>query len=109
MGGVRASWGRASNLSAIRQGEGALRARTEKKNRPALQHSLLEVEGGMREVGGTAKIAPVVFVGSEGEDFFSFGGDAKVGVDDRKGAFFAEHSEEARRNDVDAGEGERQR
>ena len=63
----------------------------------------------MGEVARTAKIAPVVFVGSEGEDFLSFAGEAKIGVDDREGAFFAEHSEEARGNDVDAGEGERQR
>lgn len=63
----------------------------------------------MGEVGGTAKIAPVVFVCAEGEDFFSVGSEAQVGIDDRKGAFFGEHREEARGNDLDAGEGESKR
>ena len=49
---------------------------------PELQHSLLKVAGGLGEVGGTAEVAPVVLIGSEGEDFFSFGGEPKVGVDD---------------------------
>ena len=63
----------------------------------------------MGEVGGTAEVAPVVLVGSKGEDSFSFGGEPKVGVDDRKGAFFCEHREEAGRNEVDAGESQSKR
>lgn len=63
----------------------------------------------MGEVGGTAEVAPVVLVGREGEDFFSFGGETKVGVDDRKGALFCEHGEEAGRNEVDAGESQSKR
>ena len=58
----------------------------------------------MGEVRGTAEVAPVVFVGAEGEDFLSLSSKAKVGVDDRKGAFLGEHREKARGNDVDAGE-----
>jgi hypothetical protein len=34
-------------------------------------------------------------VGSEGEDFFSLGGEAEVGGDDGEDAFFAEEGEEA--------------
>src|SRR5204863_180788 len=64
------------------------------------------VEGGLGEVGGAAEVAPIVLVGAEGEDFFALGGESKVGGDDREDAFFGEHGEEARGNDVDAGEGE---
>ena len=74
-----------------------------------IECSLPEVAGGLGEVGGTAEVAPVVFVGAEGEYFFSSGGKAKVGVDDRKGAFFGEQREEARGNNVDAGESESKR
>ncbi len=67
---------------------------------------LLEVEGGLGEVGGAAEVAPVVVVGAEGEDFFALGGETKIGVDDGEGAFFGEEREKAGRDDVDAGEGE---
>ncbi len=60
----------------------------------------------MGEVGGAAEVAPIIFVGAEGEDFFALGGEAKIGVDDGEGAFFGEEWEEARRDDVDAAEGE---
>ena len=113
MGGVRASWDRANNFRAIRWGKGALRVRDGGKkpqgSRPALERSLPEVAGSFGEVGGTAEVAPVVFVGGEGEDFFSLAGKAKVGVDDRKGAFFGEQREEAWGNNVDAGESESKR
>lgn len=42
---------------------------------------------------------------AEGLDFLGLGGQAEVGVDDGEGAGFGEHREEARREDVDAGEG----
>ena len=71
------------------------------------QYSLLEILGGLGEVGGTAEIAPIVLVGAEGEDFFAMGGEADVGRDDGEDAFFGEQGEEARGDDVDAGEGER--
>ncbi len=60
----------------------------------------------MGEVGGAAEVAPIIFVGAEGEDFFALGREAEVGRDDGEGAFFGEHGKEARGNDVDAGEGE---
>ena len=72
---------------------------------PALRHLLLQVEGGLGEVGGAAEVAPVVFVGAEGEDFFALGGEAEIGVDDGEDAFFGEHGEKAGGDDVDAGEG----
>ena len=67
---------------------------------------LLQVEGGLGEVGGAAEVAPIVVVGAEGEDFFALGREAEVGRDDGEDAFFGEHGKEARGNDVDAGEGE---
>lgn len=63
----------------------------------------------MGEVGRTPEVAPVVLVGVESEDFFSFGGEPKVGVNDRKRAFFCEHREEAGGNEVDAGESQSKR
>ena len=67
---------------------------------------LLQIEGGLGEVGGAAQVAPIVLVGAEGEDFFALGGEAEIGRDDGEDAFFGEHREEAGRDDVDAGEGE---
>jgi len=73
----------------------------------ALQENfLLEIVGGLGEVGGPAEVAPVVGVGSEGQDFLALGGEAEVGGDDGEDAFFGEHGEEARGDEVDAGEGE---
>jgi hypothetical protein len=70
--------------------------------------SLLKVPCGLREVGGRAEVAPIIFVGAEGEDVFALGGEAEVGVDDGEDAVLGEHREKARRDDVDAGEGERE-
>src|SRR5438270_11603214 len=67
----------------------------------------MEVAGGLGEVGGAAEVAPVVFVGAEGEDFFTPGGEPKTSVDDGEDAGLSEHGKEARGDDVDAGEGER--
>src|SRR5438477_11506894 len=75
------------------------------KLRP-LKGVLFQVERGLGEVGGAAEVAPIVLVGAEGEDFFALGGEAEVGRDDREDAFFGEHGEEARGDDVDAGESE---
>ena len=68
---------------------------------------MLKVVGGLGEVGGLAEVAPVVFVGAEGEDFFSLSSEAEIRVDDGEDAFFGEHREEAGGNHVDTGEGER--
>ena len=67
---------------------------------------MLQIVGGLGEVGGAAEVAPVVLVGTEGEDFFAFGREAEIARDDGEDALFGEHGEEAMRNDVDAGEGE---
>jgi hypothetical protein len=72
-----------------------------------LGNSLLQVEGGLEEVGGAAEVAPVVFIGAKGEDFFALDSEAKIGVDDGEDACFSEHGEEAGGDDVDAGEGQR--
>jgi hypothetical protein len=66
---------------------------------------LLEVEGGLGEVGGAAEVAPVVFVGAEGDDLIALGGEAEIGVDDGERAFFGEHVKEAGGNHVNAAEG----
>jgi len=78
-----------------------------RKGSALFDDSLPEVEGGLGKVGGAAEVAPVTFVGAEGEDFFALGGEAEVGVDDGEDAFFNEHGKEAGGDDVDAGEGER--
>ena len=67
---------------------------------------LLEILGGLGEVGGAAEVAPIVLVGAEGQDFLALGGEAEVGGDDGEDAFFGEHGEEAGGEDVDAGEGQ---
>jgi len=68
---------------------------------------LLKVEGSLGEVGGAAKVAPVVFVGTKGEDFVALGGESDVRVNDGKDSGFGEEGEDARREDVDAGKSER--
>jgi len=60
----------------------------------------------LSEVFGTAEVAPVEGVGAEGGDFFVGGCEAEVGVDDGEDAGFGDKREKARRDDVDAGEGE---
>lgn len=66
----------------------------------------LEVLSGLGEVGRAAEVAPIVLVGAEGEDFFALGGEAEIGGNDGEDAFFRDHREEARGDDVDAGKGE---
>jgi len=83
-----------------------LAARTPRNLAPLKNLALLQIKGSLGEIGGAAQVAPVVFVGAEGEDFFSLTGEAEVGVDDGEDAYFGEHGEQARGNDVDAGEGE---
>jgi len=67
---------------------------------------LLQIVGGFGEVGGAAEVTPIVVVGTEGEDVSPLGREAKIGGDDREGAFFGDHGQEARRNDVNAAEGQ---
>src|SRR5207245_11128203 len=49
-----------------------------------------------------AEITPLVLIGTKRQDFFSTGGKAQVGRDDREDAFFRHQRKEERRNDVDA-------
>jgi len=53
-----------------------------------------------------AEVAPVIFVGAEGDDFFSGGSEAQIRGDDREDAFFCDEVEQARGDDVDSAEGE---
>ena len=59
---------------------------------------------GCDEVVGTAEIAPVGAVGAEAEDGFVAFCEAHVGIDDGKCAILVEFREDARRDDVNAGE-----
>ncbi len=59
------------------------------------KNSLLQIEGGLGEIGGAADIAPIILVGAESEDFFALGGEAEVGWDDGEDAFFSKHGKEA--------------
>ena len=61
----------------------------------------------MGEVGGAAEVAPIVLVAAKRENPLALGGEADVGVDDGEDSGFGEHGQEARRNDVDTGEGQR--
>ena len=73
---------------------------------PWIQNNiLLQIVGGLGEIGGAAEVAPVVVVGAEGEDFLALGGEAEVGGDDGEDAFFGEQGEKAGGDEVDAREG----
>src|SRR5437773_11504568 len=65
------------------------------------------MQGCLGKIGGAAEVAPVVFVGAEGEDFLALGGETEIDINDGEGAFLVEHVEEARGNDVNAREGKR--
>lgn len=58
--------------------------------------------GGLGEIGRATEIAPIVFIGVEGEDVFTLGGEAQVGENDGEDTFFGEHRQQAGRDDVDA-------
>ena len=47
---------------------------------------LLQIEGGSSDILGPAQIAPIIFIGAEGEDFFCLGSEAQIGGDDGEGA-----------------------
>ena len=64
--------------------------------------SLLQVMSRLLHILGLAEIAPIVFIGTEGEDFFSSGGETQIRGDDRECAVFSHHRKKARRNEVDA-------
>lgn len=66
----------------------------------------MQIGGGLGEIVGAAEVAPIVFIGAEGENSFALGGEAKIGGDDRENAFLGHHGQQTRGDDVDAGEGE---
>ena len=57
----------------------------------------------------SAEVAPVGIVGAEGDDLFALGGEAQIRSDDGEDAFFGDHRQQARGDDVDAGERQRLR
>ena len=62
---------------------------------------------GIGDVLRAAEIAPVESIGVEGEDLFALCSETQIGGNDGEGAFFGQVGEDAGRNDVNAGEGER--
>lgn len=70
------------------------------------EESLLVISGGLIEVGRAAQVAPVRIVGGKRDDILSPGRQIQISINDGEGAFFLHEGEEARRDDVDAGESE---
>ena len=54
---------------------------------------LLQIVRGLRQIVGSAQIAPIIFVGAEGEDVFALAGEAKIGGDDGEHTLFGEHGQ----------------
>lgn len=59
---------------------------------------------GSHHIIQSPEVPPLIFVGTKGEDFFAPSGEAQIRSDDGEHTFFGHQREEARRNDVDAGE-----
>ena len=55
-----------------------------------------------------AEVAPVELIGAKGGDSLARGGEAKIGIDDGEDAGLADEGEQDGRDDVDAGEGQRE-
>src|ERR1700691_4971073 len=68
----------------------------------------LYVLGSLCEVLWLAKIAPIIFIGTEGEDFLLLGGEAQIGSNDGECAVLDHHGKETRRDYVYSGEGQGQ-
>ena len=68
--------------------------------------SVDQIALGCDELAGTAEIAPIGSVSAEADNPLAFGHEAHIRIDDGKCAVFVELSKDARRDDVDAGEGE---
>ncbi len=71
--------------------------------------SILNVSGGLGNLLGPAKIAPVVVVRREGKYWLAKSGKAQVGGNDRENALFAYQGKNARRDNVNSREGARVR
>src|SRR3984893_11277056 len=62
----------------------------------------------LRSFGHTfrrAAIAPIIFIGVEGQDFFTLGSETQIRGDDGESAVFSNHRKKTRRNNVDSGKG----
>src|SRR5208282_2215234 len=75
----------------------------------SLQHYdfLPQFLSGLRDLLGPTKIAPIIFVGAEGDNLFSPGSETQVGSDDGESGVFIHHLQKAGRNHLDAGKGQR--
>ena len=69
--------------------------------------SVCQITLGFSEILRPAEIAPVRLIGAKGEDYFTLGSETEIGGNNGEGAFFWKVGEDARRNDVNATEGER--
>jgi hypothetical protein len=59
-----------------------------------MEVALPYVMGGLTDTVGFAEVAPIIFIGAEGTDFFSLRGKSKIGVDDGEGAVFLHQLEQ---------------
>src|SRR6266852_1391879 len=69
--------------------------------------TLREVLLGLAEVVEFAEVPPVIFVGAKGEDLFALTGQAQIGRDDGERPFLGYVGQQAWRNNVNAGKGQR--
>lgn len=69
--------------------------------------TLSKISFGVSEIFEAAEVAPIERVGAEGRDFLAGGCEAEISVDDRENPGFSHEREQARREDVDSGEGAR--
>ena len=60
---------------------------------------------GFSNVLWPTEIAPVEFIGAEGENRFTLSGEAQIGGNDGKGTVFGQFGEDARRKNVNPREG----
>src|SRR5271163_3391042 len=68
---------------------------------------LLEIESGLCHIFRLAQIPPIIFIGAETRDLFALVSQTKIGIDDREDTIFGDHRKKARRNNVNAGKGQR--
>jgi hypothetical protein len=74
-----------------------------------LQVLLLQVPLDLQYIFRPSEITPIISVGAEGKNFFAVGSEAQVGGNDGEYAFFREHRQKARGNNMNAGKCQRLR
>ena len=62
---------------------------------------------GLEHIVRTTHIAPIIFIGSKGEDLLSAGSETEIRRDYGKRSFLCHHPKQAGRNYVDAAESQR--